>query len=263
MTGSNGIRLALGTLTIARVAPPGRVDRRAAAQAMCWAPLIGVVLGGLSAALLEGVRKATHHSATGTVLAAVIAVAALAWFTRGLHLDGLADTADALGSSRPPVGALEVMKRPDIGPFGVVTVVLVLAIQVTAVAESVSRGSGWLALVVAVTTGRLAACWGCAARTPPARTDGLGALFGGSLSIPVLWVLTAVVVTGAAGLSVLEDDHNGWLTVRTTIAVLVGLATAALLLRRCVRRFGGVSGDVLGAMVEGATTAALLCFALG
>jgi adenosylcobinamide-GDP ribazoletransferase len=259
---SDGLRLALGTFTIAPVPPPRMLDRRVGAQAMAWAPLIGASLGGLSAAGLEGVRQVTHHSATGTLLAAVVAVAALAWLTRGLHLDGLADTADGLGSGLPQGGALEVMRASDIGPFGVVTLVLVLAVQVAAIGESVSRGTGWLGLVVSVATGRLAASWGCSSRLRAARPDGLGALVAGSLRTPVLLALAAAVAAAAAALSTLDDDPSGALALRSAAAVVVGLAVAGLLLRRCVRRFGGITGDVLGALVESATTAALLCFAL-
>ena len=50
--------------------------------------------------------------------------------TRGLHLDGLADTADGLGSAKPAEDALRIMKQSDIGPFGVITLLFVLLAQV-------------------------------------------------------------------------------------------------------------------------------------
>ncbi len=141
MTGSDGLRLAVGTFTIVPVPPPRTVDRRVAGQAMLWSPLLGAGLGALAGALFEGVREATHHSVTGTLVAATLAVALLAWLTRGLHLDGLADTADGLGSGRPAAAALAIMKASDIGPFGVLAL-LVLLVQTSAVAESISRGTG-------------------------------------------------------------------------------------------------------------------------
>ena len=61
-----------------------------------------------------------------------LVVVALALLSRGLHLDGLADLADGLGSRRPAAGAHEVMARSDIGPFGVAAVVLALLLQVAA-----------------------------------------------------------------------------------------------------------------------------------
>ena len=105
------------------------------------------------------------------LLGAAVAVALLAALTGGLHLDGLADTGDGLGSRRPAADALAIMRRPDIGPLGVVTLVLVLLIQVTALA-TVPRG--WpavAALVLAVVTGRVAAV--LATGVPAARPGGL------------------------------------------------------------------------------------------
>jgi adenosylcobinamide-GDP ribazoletransferase len=258
----DGLRLAVGTFTILRVRPPAVVDRSVAGRAMLWAPAIGLLLGAVAGVVLEGTREATHHSVTGELLAAAVVVGTLAVLTRGLHLDGLADTADGLGSGRPASDALEVMRRADIGPFGVATLVLVLLVQVTAIAESVSRGTGWLCLVVAVTTGRVAVTWGCSSRVRPARSDGLGAAVAGSLRPLTPMAVSVSAVAVAAAISLLEDDRGWSLAVRCAAAVVVGVASSLLLLRRCVRRFGGVTGDVLGALVECATTASLLCFAI-
>lgn len=261
MRQADGLRLAVGTFTILRVRPPSAVDRSVAGRSLLWAPVIGLALGAVAGVVLEGTREATHHSVAGELVAATLAIAVLAWLTRGLHLDGLADTADGLGSGREPAGALEVMKRPDVGPFGVVVLVLVLLVQVAAVAQSVGRGTGWLCLVVSVAAGRAAVSWGCSTRVGAARPDGLGAAFAGSLRPVTPLVLTLLVTLCAAGVSFLDDDRSGWLALRCAAAVLIGAGCALLLLRRCVRRFGGVTGDVLGALVECATTAALLCFA--
>ncbi|MYV40156.1 adenosylcobinamide-GDP ribazoletransferase, partial [Streptomyces sp. SID1328] len=81
----------------------------------------------------------------GPLLAAVASAAVPAALTRGLHLDGLADTADGLGSGKPAEQALAIMKRSDIGPFGVLTLVLTLLAQVAALAglygDSWARGA--------------------------------------------------------------------------------------------------------------------------
>ena len=69
-------------------------------------------------------------------------MAALALLTRGLHLDGLADLADGLGSGQPAATALDIMRRSDIGPFGTVTLVLVLLTQVAALAHAEAEGDG-------------------------------------------------------------------------------------------------------------------------
>ena len=91
----DGIRLAFGTLTVLPVRP-GRVDRAAAAVAMSLAPLVGALLGAVLAALLAGLTAA----GAPRLVAAGLTVAAGTLLTRCLHLDGLADTIDALGSYR-------------------------------------------------------------------------------------------------------------------------------------------------------------------
>src|SRR5580692_6213436 len=130
------------------VTPPGgsAPSRRAAGAAMIWAPVVGLLLGALAAAVLELASRFGH---TGPLLAAALAVATLAAGSRGLHLDGLADLADGLGSRRPAGQALEIMKRSDIGPFGVVTLVFALLIQVAALAQAQSLGRGVAAAIAA------------------------------------------------------------------------------------------------------------------
>jgi adenosylcobinamide-GDP ribazoletransferase len=180
-----GLRLALGTFTAVRVRPPERVDRATVRSALLLTPLVGAAVGGVAGAVLETAREATHHSVAGVWLSAALAVATVVVLSRGLHLDGLADTADALGSGRPAPDALEVMRRSDIGPFGVVTLVLVLLVQVGAAAESIGRGTGWLGMLVAVAAGRTAVVWCCRRGVPAARPGGLGASFAGVL-VPLL-----------------------------------------------------------------------------
>ena len=110
-------------------------------------------------------------------------MAALALLTRGLHLDGLADLADGLGSGQPAPTALDIMRRSDIGPFGTVTLVLVLLAQVAALAHAEAEGDGRgpAALIVAVVTGRLALTWACRRGVAAARQEGLGALVAGTV----------------------------------------------------------------------------------
>src|SRR5687767_1032078 len=96
MTALHGVRFAFGTLTVLPVRVT-RWDRDAARAGMLCAPLAGLVVG-LVAAALGGVLLLLG---AGPVLAAVATAAVPAVLTRGLHLDGLADTADGLGSGKP------------------------------------------------------------------------------------------------------------------------------------------------------------------
>ncbi len=244
----DGLRLAVTLLTAVPL-PGGRRDRpapsrRAAAAAMAWAPAVGLLLGAAAAAVLQLAGRWGH---TGPLLAAVLAVATLAAGTRALHLDGLADLADGLGSRRPADAALAIMKRSDIGPFGVVTLVLTLGIQVAALAQAQALGRGVPAVVAAAVTGRLALPWACRRGVPAARGAGLGALVAGTVppAIPVL--LTAAALAGAFAFGII-----------VMIAVTAGLAASLALTALAVRRLGGITGDVLGALVEVATAACLL-----
>ena len=258
-----GLRLAFATLTILRfpVSSAEASNRRTAGAAMTVAPLVGLVLGGTAAVA----GWAAHWYSGSPALAAIAAVATLAVLTRVLHLDGLADTADALGSAKPAADALDIMKRSDIGPFGVVTVGLTLAAQITALAIAYAHsgpsgfGRGTVAVVVAAMAGRLAITTACTPRIPSARPGGLGAWVAGSVTLPAALSMITLCAAAGAGLGSLVDARTALLA---AAAVLIGLAAAAVLLHRCVRRFGGITGDVLGALTETATTAALLVFAI-
>jgi adenosylcobinamide-GDP ribazoletransferase len=247
-----GLRLAVSLLTIVPVRS-GRVDRATARWAMTLAPVAGLLVGAVAAAVLV----VSGWLGFGSLLAAALGVAAMALLTRGLHLDGLADLADGLGSAKPATEALAIMKKSYIGPFGVITLVLTLAVQVAALAEAPVAG-----VVVAAMTGRLAVTWACRPGVRAARPEGLGALVAGTVR-PLDAVAATVVTAAVAALTALTGPGGGaYHAVLGAAAVLVGLAASAALLRHAVRRLGGVTGDVLGALVETAVTAALLVMAL-
>ncbi len=173
---ADGLRFAFGTLT---VLPAGltRWDRAAARAGMLCAPVVGLVVGVVAA----GTGLVLLLLGAGPPLAAVASVAVPAALTRGLHLDGLADTADGLGSGKPAVDALRVMKQSDVGPFGVLTLVLVLLAQVAALAQAYggSWARGALAAVVSAVAARLALTLAARPGVPPARPEGLGAAVAG------------------------------------------------------------------------------------
>ncbi|GAA3237224.1 adenosylcobinamide-GDP ribazoletransferase [Streptomyces sp. XM83C] len=253
----HGLRFAFGTLTVLPVRVH-RWDRTAARGGMLCAPLAGAVVGAASA----GLGLLLLFLGAGPLLAAVAGVAVPAVLTRGLHLDGLADTADGLGSNKPAEDALKIMKRSDIGPFGVITLVLVLAAQVAALTQAYdgSWARGALAAVVAGAASRLALTLAARAGVPAARPEGLGAAVAGVVprGAAAGVVLAVAVPAVLCGLPLGPAD-----AVRAAVAVPAAAVAAELLLRHCLRRFGGVTGDVFGALEETATTTALLVFALG
>ncbi|WP_150253711.1 adenosylcobinamide-GDP ribazoletransferase [Nocardiopsis deserti] len=243
--------MALGTFTVFPVRA-GRLDRRVAGWAMVWAPVLGALLGGLTgAAAVLGTAAGLSAS-----LAAVLAVGLGALLTRGLHLDGLADLADGLGSARPAEGALEVMRRSDIGPFGVVTLVVVLAAQALALGQlaQISAEAALAGAAAAGAAGRLAVTLACTPRVPSARPEGLGAFVAGTVRLPGALLATApVLLVCLAGWA-----YAPGFALACVLAAAAGLLAAGLVLRRAVRRLGGVTGDVLGALAETAVTTALV-----
>jgi adenosylcobinamide-GDP ribazoletransferase len=248
-----GIRLAVTLLTA--VPWPGGRDqvteppsRAAAAQAMIAAPAIGLLLGAAAAGVLYVLQRYGH---AGPLLGAVLALITVAALTRALHLDGLADLADGLGSRRPAAEALDIMRRSDIGPFGVAVLVLTLLLQVTALTQADSLGRGVTSVIAAAMTGRLALTWACRRGVPPARMSGLGALVAGTVHPAVPAVLSAAAIVGMAVFGLVF-----------AAAIAAGLAAGLATNWLAVRRLGGVTGDVLGAVVETATAACLLVLAL-
>ncbi len=247
---SAGLRLALTTFSVLPLRP-GRVDRAAAAWAMALAPLVGAALGVLLAVALAGFTLV----GTPPLLAGMLALGALALATRGLHLDGLADTADGLGCHGPPARALEVMRAPANGAFAVVTLVLFLGAQAAALA-ALATHQRWLGGVVAIAAGRLAIVWSCRRGVPAARPDGLGALAAGTVPAAAAagWtlLLAAAAVPAVAG--------RPW---QGPLAVLGATAASVALTWHVTRRFGGVTGDTLGASCEAAALVALAVLASG
>src|SRR5215212_4600493 len=218
----DGFRFAFGTLSVLPVRV-SRWDREAARGGMLCAPLVGVVLGGLSAAV--GLLLLALGSSA--LLAAVATVAVPAVLTRGLHLDGLADTADGLGSGKPAEDALRIMKQSDIGPFGVIALVLVLFAQVAAVSQlygdSWTRGA--VAAVVSATAARLALTLAARAGVPPARPEGLGAAVAGVVPVRGAVLTAAAVTLGAAAVGALSGPYD---IARTVLAVAAAAGVAEL-----------------------------------
>ncbi|MBD3914885.1 adenosylcobinamide-GDP ribazoletransferase [Nocardioides hwasunensis] len=233
--------LATGTLTAVRVPPPGRVDRSVAGLAMALAPLAVLPLG-LAAALVVLVGGWIDLPPLAT---AYVVLLALALGTRAFHWDGLADTADGLTASYSAERSLEVMRTGPVGPAGVVAVVLVAGLQVAGLTAVVRHEHAWWAVGLLVCASRACLALACVRGVPAARVEGLGAMHIGSVPVvlAVSSLLVSVVAVALAGLGL----GSAWPAVA---GLLVMVAAVLALLLRCVRRLGGITGDVLGAAVE-------------
>lgn len=247
---ADAVRLAVSLFTVAPVRADV-VDRRTAGRALVLAPLVGLVLG----AVVGGVVVGLLALGAPDLLAGIGGVAAGAALTRGLHLDGLADLADGLGSHGDAERTLAAMKDPATGAFGVIALVAALVAQAAALPVVAGHG-GVVGIALAWAVGRAAFTW-CARRgVPAASAGGLGALVAGTqaLAVPLVWL----VLLAAASFPTMPD--RPW---QGPAAVVVAALAVVVLARHAVRRLGGVNGDVFGATCEVAVTVALAGLALG
>jgi adenosylcobinamide-GDP ribazoletransferase len=307
----SGLALALSWLTVlpVRAGPP---DARTAAAALRWAPAVGGLVGAATGAVLVGLVVVGVPATVAGLLA--VGFAGLA--TRGMHLDGLGDTADGLGCYGPPERALAVMRDGGAGPFAVVTLVVVVGTQAAALAALVGPAVEPLAALEAGSLGPAAAVMGAsgaaaaapvgteasapAAAVATAPTTAVGGIpgTGAVATFPhALGVIAAVALAAAAGRAAflwvarrgvpaarpgglgatVAGSQPWWVAVawwvglagggfalvgpRGALAVGLGIAVVAALSWHTARRFGGMTGDVLGAASELAVTAALVVLA--
>lgn len=253
------LRTALGLFTILPVRAAPEIGRDDAARAVLWLPVVGLLLSVPAGAVLLAV-EAGGHSGPRRLLAAALAVGMLALLTGGLHLDGLADTADGLGSRRPREEALAIMRRSDVGPFGVAALLFTCVLQITALA---TVNPGWPAaagLAGAVVTGRMAVVLATGPGTPAARPDGFGALVAGGTTARARIAASGTLLVAVGAIAAAAW---GWYpALRGVVAVLAGLLAGDLLRRLARHRLGGMTGDVFGAQIELATATVLVAAAL-
>ena len=253
------LRTALGLFTILPVRAAPEIGRDDAARAVLWLPVVGLLLAVPAAAVLLAV-EAGGHSGPRRLLAATLAIGVLALLTGGLHLDGLADTADGLGSRRPRDEALAIMRRSDIGPFGVAALLFTCVLQITALA---TVNPGWPAAAVlagAAVTGRVAVVLATGPGTPAARPDGFGALVAGATTARARIAASGTLLVAVG---VMAAAAWGWYpALRGVVAVLAGLLAGDLMRHLARRRLGGMTGDIFGAQIELATATVLVAVAL-
>lgn len=233
--------LALQFLTRIPVPDTGPADPRRLGQSALYYPAVGLLLGLLLALLAAALAGGAHLASAALVLAAWVLL------TGGLHLDGLADCADAwVGGYGDRERSLRIMKDPSSGPIAVCILLLVLLLKFAAV-EALLAEQRYAALVLAPVLGR-AAILLLMCSTAYVNPQGLAAkLLEQFPADAARWPIAASALLGLALL--------GW----------PALLAAGLLLfwlrRTAIARLGGCTGDVYGAAVELVETAVIIAAA--
>jgi adenosylcobinamide-GDP ribazoletransferase len=229
-------RALLAAISFLTRVPVGRlvdVDGRAVGRAAPLYPLVGAGIGAAGGAVAAW-RPGLAGAALGVALVALL--------TGAMHLDALADTADALGGATRE-RRLEIMRDHTIGSFGATALALALIVKIAVLAELDDPLLGYL---VAAACARWAGL-PLAAALPYARAEGQAL----ALTAATTWPATLLGLAAAAAIALLALGLSGLAALGTTLAV-------ALLLGGFYRRWlGGVTGDTLGAATEVAEVAAL------
>lgn len=216
-------------------------------RSLLWYPAVGLLLGAALwalAALLGG---------SPALLAAALVLTAWVLITGALHLDGLADCADAwIGGHGDRVRTLAIMRDPASGPVAVAVVVLVLLLKFAAVAALLDAGlASLLMLPPLLARGAMPALF---LTTPYIRANGLGAAIASHFSRRAAALLIPLVLALSAALA--RDPMAG------LCAEFVAILGFALIRHLLLRRLGGFTGDGAGAMIELIETAVLVALVL-
>lgn len=232
--------IAVQFLTRVPVPPLGVLKDEEIGLSVAYYPLVGLLLG-LVLALLSFLIGSGEGARPLFAAALVLVVWELS--TGGLHLDGLADTADAWACGGNRERMLAVMKDPNCGPAGVSAIVLALLLKFAALAVLIGAGA-WAAIVFAPMLGR-AAVPVLFATTPYVRAGGLGATMTLHLVPVAAWI--------AAGAAAIAALMFGLMPAVIAAAVMLSLIRYA-----SMKKLGGVTGDVIGAAIVLTELAALV-----
>jgi adenosylcobinamide-GDP ribazoletransferase len=221
--------------------PMDKPHLKSAVQAF---PLLGLLQGGIYASLFYVLLEFTPFSH--------LAIAFLLWLmsillTGGIHLDGWMDASDAYFSYSDQPKRLEIMKDPRTGAFGVISVIVLLSCRFLFIYEITENIQVVSYMMIAAIPFLSKSVMGVLLLTvKSAKNEGLGVLFQGAATSRVLWIYPLYMAVILAFMTFVD---NGFFLV----SILIVIACASLIVCRlkAVSWFGGITGDVLGAAVEG------------
>lgn len=238
-----GILLALQFFTSIPVRKELPMERRHITAMYGALPFIGILIGlAMTASILL-----SEWLGFGSVLASALTLFVGIALTGGLHLDGVADTSDAYFSYRDKERRHEILEDPRIGAFGTLGLIVFILLKFALLQELVAshQANGYVLIAVPF----LARCVMVLyfVTTKPAKTSGMAAFFLGKLNRTPLIGWTIVCISGGlVALGIILETA-------ALPLVLSGVIGGSLLLYRSwtIRNFGGVTGDLSGAFIEG------------
>jgi adenosylcobinamide-GDP ribazoletransferase len=226
-----------------------------AGKALLYYPVVGAVIGGWLVVL--PVMLSYFEVAVSPQIQAGVVLSIWVWITGGLHLDGLADSADAwLGGFGDKQRTLDLMKDPTCGPSAVVVLVLVLLLKWLALSEVIANAQGaapvlWLAVVSVPVLARLQVML-LVVHTPYVRGQGLGTQLKNQAQAKWVWVWLL-------SLSVVMLYQNLCLSLAILLIMVLGYG---LMRRVMMQRIDGWTGDTAGASIEVSELLVLLVLAI-
>lgn len=225
--------IALQFLSSLPIRLPGMPEPEQLGRSLLFYPLVGLLFG----AILWGLNL--FLAGAPLLLHAALLLTVWVLLSGALHLDGLADSADAwLGGFGDRERTLTIMKDPRSGPIAVVTLVLVLLLKFAALLALIEQQQG-AALIIVPLLGR-AALLGLFLTTPYVRAGGLGQALADHLPRRVGWW-----VLGVSAPACLVIAGSG-----AIVALVLSVGVFVWLRRVMMRRLGGTTGDTAGALLE-------------
>lgn len=247
----NRLRVALSFLTTVPLPPlPAEAFLSARGRAFAWYPVVGLLIG----LLLAGLAILLGHTPLSTGVQAGLLLLGWALLTGGLHLDGVADSCDALFAPVPVERRLAILKDVHPGAFGVLGLVFVVGLKWALLTSHLEHPFGWTALLLAPLWGRWVMVW-AAWRFPYARPgESLGRTMTDGLTRREVLLASFTALAAQMGLGVWQPG---------LFAAGLALPVALLLARWAAGKLGGgLTGDIYGFLCESTEVLALLALVL-
>ncbi|MFS3927792.1 adenosylcobinamide-GDP ribazoletransferase [Priestia aryabhattai] len=235
-------RLALQFFTILPTAKTIQWTEKRTAKALYFLPWIGACIGAVSYSLFVGLESLGVSSVT----IAVLLMVASAILTGGLHLDGWMDVSDAYFSHQPREKKLVILSDPNIGAFAVLSILALLALRFSGINELMNthQSIDLAAFMSAFILPRIVAGW-ILLWGQPAKETGLASYFQKGSTERQKWIYATMSILMIAGLVYFMENKA---------VILIGAMAVFIWIKFYRAQFGGITGDVVGATIEGGET---------